>query len=273
VSTGRQGNDLRQRLYSTQAVVLRRTNFGEADRLLTLYTPDHGKLRAIAKGIRRPSSRKAGHLEPFTHCRVLIARGRNLDIVTQAEAIELHLALRQDLERLAQAYYLVELVDRFAPEGEENPPLFMLLLEALEELGRTKRVDLALRHYELRILSGVGFGVQLFRCTGCGQDIVPERNYFSEASGGVLCPGCGERRAGAREVSLEALKVLRYLGRHSVAASQRLRLGEAVVAEVRRLLRSYITYTLERELRSVKFIGQVEAQVEAQRERARVALA
>ena len=242
--------------------MLRYSNFGEADRLLTLYTPDRGKLRAIAKGIRRPTSRKAGHLEPFTHCRVLIARGRNLDIITQAEAIELHLPLRQDLERLAQAYYLVELVDRFTREGEENPPLFALLLEALKELGRAKRTGLALRYYELRILACVGFGVQLFRCTSCGQEIVPGRNYFSEASGGVLCRECGERDDSAGEISLEALKVLRYLGRHNIAASQRLRLRKAVTAEMQRLLQSYITYTLERELRSIKFLNQVEAQRE-----------
>lgn len=252
--------DPRQRLYKTEAVVLRRSDFGEADRLLTLYTPNRGKLRAIAKGIRRPTSRKAGHLELFCHSRVLIAKGRNLDIITQAEAIDYHLALREDLERLARAYCLAELVDRLTPEeGEENPPLFVTFLEALKRLGEGKAPALTLCHYELRVLECAGFGVQLFRCTACGREIRPEANFFGAAAGGVLCPECGEGRGDAREISLPALKALRYLSREGIAASQRLRLEKAVAQEIQGLLQGHILHTLERKLRSAEFLSQVGA--------------
>ena len=103
---------------------MRRVDFGEADRLLTVYTPHLGKLRLLAKGIRRPVSKMAGHLELFTHSRVLIAKGRNLDLVTQSETIDAFLPLREDLLRTTYAHYVAELLDRLTPEHLEDYPLF-----------------------------------------------------------------------------------------------------------------------------------------------------
>ena len=117
---------MRERLYRVQAIVLKRTDYGEADRLLTLFTPDLGKMRAIAKGVRKPSSRKSGHVELFTHSALLLAKGRHLDIVTQADTIDAFMPLRENLERVGYAYYLAELVDRFSEEGTENRALFDL---------------------------------------------------------------------------------------------------------------------------------------------------
>src|SRR5215468_7426623 len=111
----------RERTYRTEAIVLRRKDIGEADRILTLFTPQLGKVRAVAKGIRKPRSRKAGHLELFTCTRLLLAVGRDLDIITQAEGIEPYRPLRDDLLRSAYGAYMVELLDRFTPEAEENP--------------------------------------------------------------------------------------------------------------------------------------------------------
>ncbi len=109
---------MRDRLYRVEAIVLKRSDYGEADRLLTLFTPDLGKLRAIAKGARKPSSRKSGHVELFTHSALLIARGRHLDVVTQADTLDAFLPLRENLDRLGFAYYLAELVDQFVEEGD-----------------------------------------------------------------------------------------------------------------------------------------------------------
>src|SRR5512137_1244562 len=106
----------RARVYHTEGIVLRHSDFGEADRLLSVFTPHLGKVRLLAKGIRKPASRKAGHLELFTRTQLLIARGRNLDIVTQAQTLEPYLTLRQDLWRMSHAYYVGELVDSFGEE-------------------------------------------------------------------------------------------------------------------------------------------------------------
>jgi DNA repair protein RecO (recombination protein O) len=117
----------RERTYWTEAIVLRRTDFGEADRLLTVFTPERGKIKLIAKGARRPTSRKSGHVELFSHGQFLVAVGRELDIITQAETLEPFLPLRNDLLRTTYAYYLAELSDAFAAERDENRPLFELL--------------------------------------------------------------------------------------------------------------------------------------------------
>jgi DNA repair protein RecO (recombination protein O) len=114
--------------------VLRRQDFGEADRVLTLYSPTLGKVRAIAKGVRRPKSRLGGNVELFTHVNVLVAQGRNLDIVTQAQAVLPFHGIRDDLWKAAYASYAAELVDRFTEERLENRAIFELLLEVLTHL-------------------------------------------------------------------------------------------------------------------------------------------
>ena len=110
----------RERVYRTEAVVLRHSDFGEADRLLTVFTPYMGKLRLLAKGVRKPGSRKAGHLDLFTRTQLLVARGRNLDIITQAQTIEPYLPLRRDLWRMSHGCYAAELLDSFSEEQSEK---------------------------------------------------------------------------------------------------------------------------------------------------------
>ncbi len=124
----------RARTFTSDAIVLRRMDFGEADRILTVLTPYHGKLRLLAKGVRRPGSRMAGHLELFVHARVQVARGRSLDLMNQAVTLEAHRAVREDMTKAAHAFYLAELVDGFLEEGDHHPSLFSLLLEALDGL-------------------------------------------------------------------------------------------------------------------------------------------
>ena len=123
-----------ERLYRTEAIILRRADLGEADRLLTIFTPARGKLRVVAKGARKPASRKSGHVELFTRSTLLIAKARNLDIVSQAETVEAYRALREDLLRSTYAHYIVELLDRFTGEEEESAELYDLLADTLSRL-------------------------------------------------------------------------------------------------------------------------------------------
>jgi DNA repair protein RecO (recombination protein O) len=257
-----QGRAGRNRLYRTEAVVLRRHDIGEADRLLTLYTPGMGKLRAIAKGVRKPTSRKAGHLELFSHSTLLVARGQSLDIITQAEMIHPYRALREDLERLTYAHYAAELLDRFAAEGQENQLAFDLLVDTLQRLCETRDLRLTTRFYELRLLALEGYQPQLFRCLGCGDTIQPVVNYFDPDRGGVLCPRCGEGLLTAstgssrrvRPVPVNTLKVLRYLQTREYEQCMRLRLSSGTHHDMETLMMHYITYILERDLKSVAFL-------------------
>ena len=245
----------RARVYRTEAIVLRRSDFGEADRLLTVCTPNLGKLRLLAKGIRKLTSRKAGHLELFTRAQLLVARGRNLDIITQAQAIEPHARLRDDLWRLSHAYYVAELMDHFSEEQSENQPLYELFCDVLGWICDATDLALTMRFFELRMLSLAGYRPQLFECLRCNASLEPVTNFFSAESGGVLCPRCGEGQYGSRAISLPALKVLRYLQTREYRQCAQLQLRSSTQAEVEEILQQYLIHILERKLKSVEFIN------------------
>jgi len=264
----------RERVYRTEAIVLRRSDFGEADRLLTVFTPDRGKLRLIAKGARKPTSRKSGHVELFGHSQFLVAVGRDLDIVTQAETLEPYLRLREELLPTTYAYYLAELTDAFTADQDENRPLFELLKEAFgwlcaatsqapapEDPALAESLALAARYFELHLLGLAGYQPQLFVCGRCKKPLQPEVTYLSAIEGGVLCRQCGYDQANTLELSLNALKVLRFLQTRNWETCRLLRLSAASHAEVERIMGHYITHHLERRLKSVDLIQRLRRQM------------
>lgn len=241
-------------------IVLRHSDWGEADRLVTLYTRRHGKVRVIVKGARKVTSRKAGHLEPFTQVKLQLARGRDLFIVTQADTLETYLPLREDLVLTGYASYVVELLDRFVYEKEgASPTLFRLLGDTLKRLADGDDTWLAVRHYEIRLLDFLGFRPQLFECANCGCEIQAEDQFFSFSAGGAICPGCGKGLPNLIPISLEALKYLRHFQRSAFKEAARARPGSAVRGEVERLMQGYFTYLLERELNSPGFLKTVKS--------------
>ncbi len=242
------------RLYRTDAIILRRSDFGEADRLLTVFSPERGKLRLLAKGVRKTTSRKAGHVELFMLTDMLVAQGRTWDIVSQAEIVEPYRDLRDDLEKTSSAYYLAELVDRFTEEHDPNQPLFELLALTLAHLGHGDDPFLALRYFELHLLSLTGYQPQLFFCLACNEALEPVENYFHIADGGTLCPNHGRDRPNAEPLPLAVLKVLRFLQTESWEKASRLQLNPNTRQQVENLLMRYITFILERQLKSVDFI-------------------
>ncbi len=249
-----------ERTLRVEAVVLRHSDWGEADRLLGLFTREHGKLRAVAKGARKVRSRKAGHLEPFTRVALMLARGRDLWIVTQADTVDAYLPLREDLERIGQASYVVELLDRFTYEEGANRPLYQLLTDTLGRLSEQEDVFLAVRYYEIRLLDLLGFRPELVNCVRCGELIQPQDQYFSALLGGALCPSCGPQEPTSRPVSMAALKYLRHLQRSSYIEANRARVTNEVRQEMETLLQYYLTYLLERALNSPAFIREVRRQ-------------
>jgi DNA repair protein RecO (recombination protein O) len=247
----------RERSIRVEAIVLRHSDWGEADRLLGLYTRELGKLRAIAKGVRKPRSRKAGHLEPFTRVGLLLAKGRDMWIVTQAETVDAHLSLREDLERVGYASYAVELLDRFTYEEGENQALYRLLADTLARLDTEPEPGLPIHYYEIRLLDLLGFRPQLFSCTNCGREIQPEDQYFSASLGGVLCPRCGAVSDGAHPISMIALKYLRHFQRSTYPEAARAHPNQEVEREIERLMGHYLTYLLERALNTPAFLRRV----------------
>ncbi|MFQ5878840.1 MAG: DNA repair protein RecO [Dehalococcoidia bacterium] len=244
----------RPRVYKTEAVVLRQRKLGEADRIVTLYTPEMGKVEAVAKGARKPTSRLAGHLEVLSHATVLLAKGQNLDVVTQAQALESFPALREDLERLSRAVYVAELVERATPERQENYPLYQLLLRTLSYLAQRGQADAVVRWFEVQALDGLGYRPYLDACAGCRAVLSPTTNYFSASAGGVLCPKCAIGGPNLRPLSVNALKVLRLMQGGDVNGVLRVRIAAGLAEELEGHLRDYVRYVLEREVKSAAFI-------------------
>ncbi|MDT8899043.1 DNA repair protein RecO [Thermanaerothrix sp. 4228-RoL] len=251
-------NLAQERVLKVEAVVLEHQEWGEADRLLTLFTREYGRMRAIAKGVRRIRSRKAGHLEPFTRVALVLARGRDLWIITQAETLEANLALHGDLEGIGYASYVAELLERLTYEEGPNPNLYRLLVDTLRRLDENLDPPaLILRYFELHILDLAGFRPELTECVTCRRLIQPEDQYFSSSLGGVLCPTCGKVEPSARPVSMNALRYLRHLQRSTYPEARRARPNPAITTEMERILRDYLTYILEARLNSPEFIRQV----------------
>lgn len=249
--------DRRQRSFRVEAIVLRHWDYGEADRLLTLYTLERGKLTAIAKGVRKLKSRKAGHLEPFNRVSIQLAAGRDLAIVTQAETLDGYLALREDLLLLTCASYVVELVDRFIYEEGENRTVYRLLKNTLGRLGGSYDPDLVIRYYEMHILDQLGFRPRLFHCARCDGEIQAEDQFFSPESGGVLCPACGGEVPSAWKISLDALKYLRHLQRSNFQQASLAKPPLPVSREMESVMYHYLTYLLERKLNSTEFLRRI----------------
>jgi DNA repair protein RecO (recombination protein O) len=247
------------RVYSTEAIVLRRIDYGEADRILTLFTPQKGKTHAIAKGVRRTTSRLAGHLEPFTRTQLLLATGRDLDIVTQAEARERLDHLRDDLWHASAAWYIAELVDRFLQDADPHPRLYRLFSQTLRRLDQgaarpaESRGWLALRYYELHLLGELGYRPALHQCAGCDTPLTPIENGYSAELGGALCPQCS--RYAQRRITLDALKVMRLLQVSEWDAVPRLRIGPDLRGEIEAVLQSTLRFHLDRDLKSWSFLS------------------
>lgn len=252
----------RERTFRTEAIVLSRSDFGEADRLLTLFSPDYGKIRAIAKGARKPQSRKTGHVELFMRSRFLIAEGRDLGIVTQAEMIDGYPALRDDLVRTTYASYFGELLDRFTADEDPHRDIYELLAGTLAALTTADDVLLLARYYELRLLSLTGFQPRLFNCVSCNEPIAEQDQYFSAELGGLLGPECLAADRRAMPIQAGAVKVMRYLQTRPWDTVRQLHLRPAVLHELERVSHFYLTHILERDLKSVDFLHRLRRESE-----------
>ena len=242
--------------------MLRSMNLGEADRVLTILTPRLGKLRVIAKGVRRTRSRIGGALEPFSDVQLVLAVGRTWDVVTSSSLEDPHLGLRNDLHSTAAAWYIVELADRFCEGSADSHQAFRLLAQSLSALDAPPDEvtrEVVARWFELALLDAMGFRPELVRCLECGAQIEPDGNAYSPVGGGVLCPQCSHAAHGVRPLSGDALKVLRHLQRSALVGVLRLHLTPTMHREIERLMHATVSAVLERELRSRDFFSEVAA--------------
>ena len=230
-------------LYRDQGIVLRTYKLGEADRIVSFMTERHGKVRAVAKGVRKTKSKFGARLEPPTHVALQLYEGRELDIVTQAESIDHFRAIREDLDRLTRAVVMLEAVDQLSLEREPNPDLYKMLVGGLRTLAE-RNSPLMVAGFHWKLLALEGFRPVVEQCAVC------ERTEglvaFDPDAGGLLCT---EHRQGTR-VSAEAVRMLQDIlgGRLAVALDEP---ASPATHEVDHLATRVMEHHLERRLRSV----------------------
>ncbi len=239
-------------LYKEQGIVLRSVKLGEADKILTILTQGSGKVRAVAKGIRRTTSKFGGRLEPLTHVSLMLYRGRNLDTVTQCEILHPFRAVRSDFERIAAAETMAEAVDKVAEEHERNVRLFLLLLAGLRSLETRPRDPAAVAEsFLLKLLSLSGFHPSLSACASCG--LPGPHEWFAASQGGVVCRTCAENDAA--RTSESALHWLDTLARADLNGAGEIIPEPRVRREGRAILYGYAEYHLERRMRSFALLA------------------
>jgi DNA repair protein RecO (recombination protein O) len=250
-----------ERSFRTHTLILRRRDFGEADRVLTVLTPIQGRMEVIAKGARKPVSAKTGHVELFTKADMLISRGRDLEIAAQAEVVEPYLPLREDLARGAYASYAAELVIRFTAEddaGDDNQ-LFELVDATFARLCHDADPRLAIRYFEVRLLALAGFQPELNECVVAREPLLPQDQFFSFANGGAVSPSQLHHAGQYTPLPLATLKLLRHMQRSPYSQVRTLGLTPNQHQDLERVLLGYITYLLERRLQSLDFIRKIRA--------------
>lgn len=242
------------RTYRCEAVILGYTPLGEADLLVTMFTKDQGKVRAVGKGARRSTSKLVGHLEPLTVVKMSMAQGRSMDIISQAEVVGSFSELKEDLTAIAKGQYLAEMVDGFGAEDSPNPSLYQLLIDTLRAVEANPASDMPLRYFEFHLLEVSGLMPELYHCVECRVELEPDAHRFSPNVGGALCLDCHPDDAHLRPLSLRALKVLRLLDRSGIAESGKLSVDEELAAELKSLLSTTVGYWLGKEIRSNSFL-------------------
>lgn len=240
--------------YRDQAVVLRKLDYGEADRIYTLLTREHGKLGALARGVRKPASRLGPALELYGRVDVLLAHGRSLDIVTQVERMP-GPRLTAEVERTAHAALIAEVADRVCEDRHVVEGVFELTVLALEELAREQQPRRASAYFLGQALELLGFGPELARCASCGSPLAEAPAPFAPPAGGFLCAEC--TLPGMIPVSVSAIKVLRLVAAGEIDLYRRLRLPDAVLAEVEAVLEAQLEHHLDRRLKSLTFLRQM----------------
>jgi DNA repair protein RecO (recombination protein O) len=260
------------RRYTTEAIVLSRFDYAEADRILTLMTPSGGKLKAIAKGVRRQTSRLGGSLEPFAELRLALAHGRTFDVVTQVEVIHPWLRMRDDLISFGTAEYLAELADGTLEERHASEAVYLLLKRAYEILDAGMAPGRVARWFEMHLADELGIRPEVDRCVECSRLLEADERYrWVPPLGGVLCercPGPPHERVG---LSLEGLKLLKAYQRMDVEAIAALRIRPEVEREIERAMREFLAYALDRSPRSLAFLDEIRREPISEPRTARVA--
>lgn len=242
--------------YACEGIILRRQNFGEADRLVVFFSDRFGKIRAVAKGIRRPTSKMSGSLELFSQTKLRLAEGKNLDIIVESNPIAIWRGVREHLERFELVSYLGELVDKTTQESESHAGIYRLLVESLQFIDARKLipVQLIVDYFRAKLLADLGYEPQLNHCAVCHDELSPGQNYWSSSAGGVVC---GEHQGQAdRAVAIadNTIKMMRLMINRELAQVAQIEVNDEIKSQTHRIINDFFDYHFDINLKSKKYV-------------------
>lgn len=242
--------------YKTKGIILKRHHYNEADRILTVLTRKKGKIRAIAKGVRKPLSKLGCHLEPFYEVDFMLAEGRGMDTVTGAVVEKYFRNLHSDLMGMGRACKLGELINQLTDEHQEQTELFDLLSDCLGYLNDNSERQEVDSYFQVNALSLLGYRPELFSCVNCRQEVLPDVIYWSSQHGGVVCDNC---HSGVEkwQVSADVVKALRLFTKHDITILSRLKLSDELRKEMERAVGEFVVYLNQKELVSDRFLQSI----------------
>ena len=244
-------------LYTTEGIVLKTQNIGEADRICTIYSPSKGKVRAVARGARRPRSKFVSSTQMFAHGDFQIFAGKSLDNINQVQLKEAFPRLHDDLIRLAYASYVAELIDKMVEEGDGDQMLFDMLLTYMRVLSETPDPQLVTVAFEINYATVLGYRPRLDSCSECGREDLGQEVFFSPKAGGLICSECSPGNFGVSRVSRGAIELLKTLLMMEFVKIERIKANPGTRREIERLIRAHLGFRLNRRLKSLDFLEAV----------------
>ena len=263
--------------YQSLAIILKIRDLREKDKLVVIYTSDFGKIQVKAIGAKKNSSKMAGHLEPITESSLAFAKGKILDTIINATAINNFSEIKKKLELQAAAYYILELVDEFTEFSNPDEKIYNLLKNTLEKInsfplfkggfpptadqpkdeGGISNLKTLLRVFEIKFLKYLGFQPELDCCVVCQKKIKPQKNYLSGKLGGIICPACQKNDKKAKLISAEAIKVLKFFNQSFFDLAEKLKIEKKLEKELENLNIYFLEFILEKKIKSKDFLNEV----------------
>lgn len=248
--------------YACEGVIIRRQNFGEADRLVTFFSDRYGKIRAVAKGARRPAAKMAGTLELFFNVKLRLAEGKNLDIIVESNPVAVWRSIREDLAKMQLASYLGEIVDKTTQENQTHPGVYRLLIESFEYInvaGLSAQAgyvasNVASDFFRLRIMKELGYEPSVERCAVSHEKLEAGLNYWSSSSGGVVCSDHAKQAERAVQIEDNTVKMMRLMLNRDLRQTAQIEAPEKIKTQTHRIINDFFEYHFDINLKSKKYV-------------------
>lgn len=247
--------------FSSEGLVIKRKDIGEADKIVTIFAKNQGKVSAIAKGVRKVSSRRAPNLELLNQIKFFRNGRGKLPVLTEVDSISNFTKIKGDLKKLSLAYLLLELIDQFLPEGQENNNLYnqlILFLGAIDQSDSEEKDKVLAASFQIKLLREMGYLPELYHCIRCGNRLEQKENYLAPHLGGLIDKNCSRESLVARSIKVDSIKIIRFINSEPIGKIGQLKLNDIDIKEICKLLNLYTTYYLDKELGSERFALEIE---------------